>query len=113
QQVTVMQGVPAIFDNADPGYSETGSGWTSYPLGYNGTVRYNSSAWSNGATASWQVPSLASGSYTVQASWNGAANHTTAAVYNIYDGNTLLTTVTVDQTQVASGPVFGNWPFQT
>ncbi len=109
---TVSTGV--IVDNGQAGYSETGS-WNSYAAGYDGSLRYTASSGSSTATAAatWQVTGLTAGTYTVQATWNGYGNHATNAPYSIYDGNTLLTTVTVDQTQTPSGPTFGGVAFQT
>src|SRR5262249_52505131 len=80
---------PVIIDNGAPGYSETGSGWLSWATGYNGSVRY-AHAGSGANTATWQATGLASGSYTVQTTWNASANHAANATYQVYDGTTLL-----------------------
>jgi hypothetical protein len=103
--------VPVIVDNGQPGYSETGSGWTDWAAGYNGGLRFHAPG-SGADTASWQVTGLASGYYTVQATWNGSANHASNAPYSIYDGNTLLLTVTANQQPNPSGFTFGGVVFQ-
>jgi Matrixin/Protein of unknown function (DUF1573) len=103
---------PIILDNGGSGYTETGAGWQGWPTGYNGGVRYNS-AGPNGATASWQQTGLTAGNYQVQATWNGSFNHTSSAVYQIYDGTTLRQTITVDQRPDPSGASFGGVLFQT
>jgi Protein of unknown function (DUF1573)/Metallo-peptidase family M12B Reprolysin-like len=116
QQVTVVvvsaPSNPIILDNGQAGYAETGAGWQGWPTGYNGGVRYNS-AGPNGATASWQQTGLTAGNYQVQATWNGSFNHTSSAVYQIYDGTTLRQTITVDQRPDPSGASFGGVLFQT
>ncbi len=65
------------------------------------------------APLSWQASGVTPGSYLVQATWNASANHTSAAAYSIYDGSTLVQTVTVNQQLNPSGPIFGGVPFQT
>src|SRR5262249_20464001 len=64
-------------------------------------------------TASWQLTGLAAGSYDVQMTWNVVANHATNATYSVYDGNTLLGTVTVNQQQAPSGPTVNGSIFQS
>jgi PKD repeat protein len=109
--VTVTGGT--IIDNGTAGYSDSGSWHTESDGGaYGGTDRYASAAGNGNNTATWQLTGLASGSYTVQASWNAVANEATNAPYALYDGSTLLTTVLVDQTKKASGPSYGGVPFQ-
>jgi hypothetical protein len=103
--------VPIILDNGQPGYAETGSGWTSYAAGYNGSLRFHAAA-SGADTASWQASGLPAGYYTVQATWNGSSNHASNAPYSIYDGTTLLRTVTVDQRPAPSGAAVGGVVFQ-
>jgi len=59
------------------------------------------------------VTGLASGFYQVQVSWHPYPNQATNAPYAIYDGTTLLQTITVNQTLTAGGSSFGGVPFQT
>jgi hypothetical protein len=110
QQVLVSGAT--ILDNGQPGYSDAG-GWSDAPLGYGGSLRY-AAAGNGSATATWQATGLASGAYLVQATWNSYPNHATNAPFSIYDGNTLLTTVQVNQqpTPTADATVNGI-PFQT
>jgi hypothetical protein len=110
QPVTVIG--PVVLDNGGPGYAETGSGWTDWAAGYNGGLRFHA-AGSGANTASWQMSGLPPGTYTVQATWNGSSNHPSNAPYSIYDGNTLLTTVLVDQRPNPSGVLIGGVTFQT
>jgi PKD repeat protein len=110
--VTVSSGSAIILDDSGTGFSETGTGWQSWPTGYGGEQQYNSSA-PGTASASWQISGVTPSSYQVQATWNGSSNHTSAAAYSIYDGGTLVETITVSQLQSSSGPVFGGQPFQT
>lgn len=112
RQLEARELLSTIIDNGAAGYSTTGTWHTeSVPDAYGGTDQY---VWGAGSsTATWQVTGLASGSYTVQASWNPASNEATSAPYAIYDGSTLLTTVDVNQTHQASGTSYGGVPFQT
>src|SRR5262249_54132408 len=93
---TITVAGPVIVDNGQAGYSETGSGWTSWGLGYGGNLRYKG-AGNGSSTAIWQATGLGAASFEVQATWNGDANHATNAQYSIYDGTTLLQTATVNQ----------------
>jgi PKD repeat protein len=55
-----------------------------------------------GSSSGWQETGLSAGLYTVQATWVSPAGGS-AAVYQIYDGTSLVKTVTVDQTQAPAG----------
>jgi uncharacterized protein (DUF2141 family) len=112
QQVTVTGSF--IVANGQAGFTDTGT-WYSYPDGYSGNLQwsYNSGSSTPTATASWQVTELAPGTYTVAATWDANANHATNAPFSIYDGNTLLTTVTADQSQTPVGTTAGGVVFQT
>ncbi|MCI0459041.1 MAG: S8 family serine peptidase [Gemmataceae bacterium] len=109
-QPVVVTG-PVILDNGAPGYVETGSGWLSWAAGYNGNLRYHAPGTGTN-TANWQVSGLPPGYYTIQATWNAASNHPSNAPYSIYDGDTLLLTVLVDQRPAPSGTVVGGVAFQ-
>jgi len=102
-----------IVDNGTPGYSETGIWATETVPSYGGNERYATSSGTGQNTATWQVQALTPGFYQVQASWHPYPNQATNAPYAIYDGSTLLQTVSVNQTLAASGPSFGGVPFQT
>jgi hypothetical protein len=95
-----------IIDNGQAGYSETGSGWSSFndPNAYNGNERY-AAAGSGANTATWQATGLAAGTYNVEVDWTAYANRATNATYQVFDGATLIGTITVDQTQSPAGGV--------
>jgi subtilase family serine protease len=102
-----------VLANTSPTYFETGSGWQSWPGGYSGNYRYHQAA-SGADTAAWSVSGLGARSYTIATTWNASPNHATNAAYQIYDGTTLVKTVTVDQTQTPTGGgTFNNFSFQT
>src|SRR5207253_2790270 len=104
---------PTIVDNGTAGYSETGGPWfTESVPSYGGNERYTASSGTGSSTATWQVTGLPAGQYQVQATWHPYANEPTNAPYAIYDGNMLLQTVLVNQTQAASGASYGGVPFQ-
>jgi hypothetical protein len=102
-------------DDGQPGWSDVGSGWFQVSWFY---AAYNhechlAPAGSGTDSATWEVTGLTPGTYTIQASWVGYHNNGTSAPYRIYDGNTLLATVRVDQTVTASGDLVDGTPFQT
>ncbi len=106
-------GNPVVVTDGGAGFSETGTGWTTAPNGYMGEAMQVSSAAPGAATATWTVSGLAAGWYNLSVDWNGFPNsNTTAAVYQIYDGSKLVQTVTVNQTQTATGQVHGGQLFQ-
>jgi hypothetical protein len=110
---TVLVSGPTIVDNGTPGYSETGGPWLTESVpSYGGSERYTASSGSGSSTATWQVTGLPVGQYQVQASWHPYANESSNAPYAIYDGNTLLQTVPVNQRMAASGTSYGGVPFQ-
>ena len=93
-----------IVDNGQAGFTESGSGWTPYTgAGFNNNLDY-AAAGTGTNTATWQVGSLAAGSYDVQMTWTAVANHATNATYSVFDGATLLGTVIVNQKQAPSAP---------
>ncbi len=92
---------PVILDNGQSGYTESGPNWTDYTgEGYNNNEGY-APAGTGANTATWELTGLAAGGYEVQMTWLAKSNRATNATYQIYDGNTLLNTVQVDQTQGA------------
>ena len=106
-------GNPVVVTDGGAGFSETGTGWTTAPNGYMGEAMQISTAAPGAATATWTVSGLAAGWYNLSVDWNGFPNsNTTAAVYQIYDGSKLVQTVTVNQTQTATGQVHGGQLFQ-
>jgi uncharacterized repeat protein (TIGR03803 family) len=93
-----------VVDNGQYGYAETGTGWTSFndPNAFNGNERYVAPG-TGANTATWSVPDLAAGTYNVQVDWTAYANRATNATYQIFDGATLLGTVTVNQQLTPTG----------
>ncbi|HEV3082964.1 MAG TPA: Ig-like domain-containing protein, partial [Gemmataceae bacterium] len=104
---------PQIVDNGTAGYSETGAWTTESVPSYGGNERYATSSGTGQNTATWQVNGLPTGFYQAQVSWHPYPNQAPDAPYAIYDGGTLLQTVTVNQRMAASGSMFGGVPFQT
>ncbi|WP_406699030.1 tandem-95 repeat protein [Singulisphaera sp. Ch08] len=103
---------PVFGDDGQPGYNQAGP-WVSYSGGYGGTARYVASG-DGSATASWQQTGLAPGSYEVQVTWLAGSNRATNAPYRIYDGNTLIKTVRIDQrNNPAGGETSGGVVFQS
>jgi hypothetical protein len=101
-----------IIDNGQSGYSETGTGWQSWPTGYNGNHDYHG-AGMGADTAVWQASNLAAGTYTVSATWLAGSNHASNATYQIYDGNgNLLASNTVNQQPAPTGTTINGSVFQ-
>jgi subtilisin family serine protease len=113
QQIVVTAPVSVIVDNSDSGYSEVGT-WTDWSNGpaYNGSLRFHS-AGTGSNTATWQTTGLAAGTYQIQATWNAFDGHASNAPFKIFDGNTLVSTVLVDQRPTPNGPSIGGVNFQT
>ncbi len=89
----------AVIDNGEPGYVETGT-WSTVPGGFNGTNRVSQTT-TNGqqpaATASWTFTGVPSGSYDVYITYAGTSTHNTAAPFTLYNGQSRLGTVDVNQ----------------
>jgi RHS repeat-associated protein len=114
----VFAGVPTVPDivaNGQTGYSESGSGWSSFSdsNAYGGTERY-ATAGSGSNTATWEIQGLYAGAYNVEVTWTAYSNRATNATYKVYDNATLLGTETINQQLApASGLVEGGVTFQS
>ncbi len=105
--------LPAIVDNGQSGYSETGSGWSGYNAGYGGSFR-DIGPGSGANTATWTFTALPGGTYNAAVDWLADPNNRASnATYAVYDGNTLLNTITINQRQVPVGTSAGGVTFQT
>jgi hypothetical protein len=84
-----------IDDSASSGFTTT-SGWVSYSgQGLNNDVHY--AAAGNGSQVATWTFAVASGQYTVAATWFATSNRATNAPYTVLDGATALGTVKVNQ----------------
>jgi len=91
------QSTPQIIDDDDDGYSYTGSPNTASGLGgYNDDYDYAKVATEGNVTFYWTF-SITPGKYVVAATWTIHENRATDAPYSIYNGESLLETVDVDQ----------------
>src|SRR5207245_1048493 len=109
--LSVNQASTVLIDDGQPGYSDTG--WINYVGdGYGGSLHFIGPG-SGANTATWQATGLAAGTYEVQLTWSALFNRATNATYQIYDGSTLVKTVTENQQVTPSGPLVNNWPFQS
>jgi hypothetical protein len=100
-------------DNDDPGYSVTGT-WTTVAGrgGVNNDYQYAAPG-DGTTTATWQLAVPTPGTYDVQVTWTPYSNRATNAPYQIYDGNTLLQTVNVNQQNAPSGPTVNGVTYQS
>ncbi|MHB1036579.1 MAG: golvesin C-terminal-like domain-containing protein [Pirellulales bacterium] len=96
--VTGTVGVEAVLDNAMLSYSETGTGWTSGPVGegYEGGARRHA-AGTGQNTARWTFEGLVRMEYSVLVTWSAETGLASNASFKIYDGDELLATVAVNQ----------------
>ena len=98
---------PIQIDDGDAGYTESAYGWYSigsWTRGVESDSRFVA-AGDGRSTATW-AQTVAPGSYTVQASWYGNRSNVRNAPYRIYDGETLVREVRVDQ-RTTPAPVSG------
>jgi hypothetical protein len=106
------QSPSGVVDNGDAGFS-TGGYWNTVAGsgGENHDFRY-APAGDGSLAASWQQAGLAPGAYDVEATWTTNGIRASNAPYRIYDGNTLLATVRVDQSQAPTGVTVNGATFQ-
>jgi len=105
---------PAIADDGAAGYSESAYGWYSiswWNKGYQVDSRF-AYIGDGRSTAAWQQ-ALAPGRYTIQATWYGYHNNASDAPYRIYDGETLVAEVRVNQQQTPTRLPGDVAPFMT
>jgi hypothetical protein len=86
-----------VMDSSMPGYVETGEGWNggSSPSDYFNTHREHAPG--GDATATWTFDNLASGYYKVYITYTASGNLASNAPFKIYDNDTLVGEVSVDQ----------------
>ena len=98
-EVTPPTTAPAVVDNADPAYAESGSNWLGWTAaGYvGGGCRYHA-AGDGSDTASWTFADVnPNAQYQVYATWVGDSSHASNAPYTVLDGTTPLATVELNQ----------------
>jgi hypothetical protein len=105
-----------VVDDGDPGYSETGSGWTGQTGisdAYDGDLRWHLPD-SGSSFAKWEITGITPGQYEILATWQEYSNRATDAPYAIYDGAEQRAVVRVDQ-QIAptTDELLGGQPFQS
>jgi len=104
-------------DDSDPGYSETGDGWTtlSDEDAVGGSFRRHSADEGNPSpdAATWTLTGLTTGWYDVRLTWIDAPEHATDASYSIYDGTTLVGAYSLNQQLAPSGDVFDGRPWES
>ncbi len=100
---TAAPTLPAIVDNGDAGFSESGGGWQGYsdPSAYEGDFRY-CPAGTGTNTAQWSFANLPNGEFQVFTTWTPASNRADNAPYTVSDGATALATVPINQQNAPS-----------
>jgi hypothetical protein len=91
------------------GYYETGNGWYWIGQGWDDGKSRTHDASSTAATANWILTKrggLPTAKYEIFLTYAAGPNRATNAGYKIFDGSTLLTTETVDQTQAPFGGTY-------
>ena len=103
-----LRAVP-IVDNADTTavtscgtFATTGS-WSAAAQGaFGASLTSTSTPGSGSSTATWTMP-VTPGTYEVDATWSAAAGLSTGVTYNVYDGNTQIASVAVNQQTAPAG----------
>ena len=96
--ITVLSGTePMIVDNADLGFTTQGS-WptSSFTPGYYGSNYQYSPPGSGSRTATWSF-NVSEGEHEISAQWSSFVNRATNAGYDIYNNDSYLGTINVDQ----------------
>jgi hypothetical protein len=95
--MTVSAGTLAVMDNSQPGYVETGEGWSTVNSSgdYLGSHREHSGG--SVGEAVWTIQTVPGGYYKIFTTYTPGENMASNAQFEIYDGQTLVSTVTVDQ----------------
>ena len=110
QPTDVAGPVDVIIDDDSPGYTDTGLGWrTSVGPGAYGQAMRWSHPGSGANKATWSFGDLLPGSYEVQLCWFPHPNFATNAPFEVYEGDTLVRSVRVNQ-QVDAGSWLGDCP---
>ena len=87
-----------IIDDGDVGFSQTGFQYIATPILPGYEVDWHRKRAGTGAgTATWTFTDLAPGDYQVSATWAEKANRATDAPFTVFDGNTSLGTVQLNQ----------------
>lgn len=102
---TAVQKTIKIIDNGAAGYTKSGSWNTKRFVGRDRDIDLAAST-ANAtptATATWNFTNLEAGSYRVHVTWARATNQASNAPFTLFDGNTALSTVLVNQKNSPSG----------
>ncbi|MEQ9380101.1 MAG: PKD domain-containing protein [Pirellulales bacterium] len=113
--VRLVRSEPLIdSSNSGSGFSEAGNGWGDNPsgLGFNGESRIHA-AGTGTATAAWEFTHLEAGLQEVLVTWPQDPTLASDATYKIYDGETLVGTISRDQRVAPSGPVYAGTPWES
>jgi hypothetical protein len=107
----ITPAVTVTVDDAGPGFTTLGTGWKVVNgSGYDGSEHTHAAVKSGTAYAQWQYSeNLTAGTpYAIYASWVAAPGNATNATYKIYDGSTLIATVTENQTRCPNTGLVGS-----
>jgi prepilin-type N-terminal cleavage/methylation domain-containing protein len=96
-----------IGDDGDDGYSGTGD-WIaeSSTLAFQGDQRRHAAAQNSADTAVWAFSNIPAGWYRVEATWIAAADQAADAPYTIYDNQTLIDSLRINQQNAPNGDVY-------
>ena len=103
----------AIMDDSQAGYTESGTGWTasSGSQDYLGGSRRHA-AGTGENKASWNFPDLPACWYEVYLTWTAQGDQATDASYVVYDGDTVVDTIEVNQQTAPQGEMAEGWVWQ-
>ncbi|MGD9723302.1 MAG: Calx-beta domain-containing protein [Pirellulales bacterium] len=113
---TIIFGSPPpvefVVDDGEPGFTTTG-GWTNVTnlLAYQLDYTYHA-AGNGSSTANWAFNDIPNGTYQVFTRWSQFQNRATNAPYTVFDGNTAVGTLSVNQQVAPAGDEVGNVVWQ-
>ena len=105
---------PGTVDDASADAWTAGPGWVAGTAGYAAGSR-KLAAGNTASTATWLAtsPSATAGTYQVQSTWTPNALQSAKATYRIYDGDTLVGTVAINQRFAPVGNAHNGATFQS
>ncbi|HEX3998078.1 MAG TPA: choice-of-anchor D domain-containing protein [Pirellulales bacterium] len=113
--LTSTTATPTIIDDSGSGFSLAGT-WSTTKFGFDSGEHYAKAAPGvGGSQATWSFAGLTTGVYMIYATWstvNAPATIATNSPFTLYNGNTSVGTVSVDQQLLPSGSSFSNTAFQ-
>lgn len=87
EEIFLVNSVPQIIDDTDPGFSHTGffDSNPAFPQGFRNGVKFSGA--NQGNTATWTFSDVVPGSYLVSSTWTSAPDRASNSLFSIFDGS--------------------------